>query len=204
MTAPHQTLASRRILVYGVTGSGKSTLARRIAEATGVPLYLVDEHTWRPGWAPVPEDEQRARFEEICARDEWVLDTAYKTWLDVPLARTQLLVALDYPRLVSLGRLLRRTAMRIVDRRPICNGNYETLRQALSSDSIVAWHFRSFSRKRRQMRAWAVHPPGPVVLLFRHPRDADRWLSTLSPRPGADGPEHAAGRGTLAVDEVEC
>jgi adenylate kinase family enzyme len=170
---------ARRILVYGVTGSGKSTLARRIAEATGLPLYLADEFTWRPGWTPVPEDEQRAQFEEICARDEWVLDTAYRTWLDVALARAELIVALDYPRLLSLGRLVRRTATRIVDHQPICNGNYETLRQALSRDSILAWHFRSFSRKRRQMRAWAGNPAGPAVLLFRRPRETDAWLQAL-------------------------
>ena len=170
---------ARRILVYGVTGSGKSTLARRIAEATGLPLYLADEFTWRPGWTPVPEDEQRPQFAEICARDEWVLDTAYRAWLDVALSRAELIVALDYPRLLSLRRLLRRTVMRIVDHQPICNGNHETLRQALSRDSILAWHFRSFSRKRRQMRAWAAHPRGPAVLLFRRPRDTDAWLRAL-------------------------
>ena len=183
MTRSVQPQAARRILVYGVTGSGKSTLARRIADATGLPLHLVDELTWLPRWTPVPEDEQRARFVEICARDEWVLDTAYKTWLEVPLARAELLVALDYPRVVSLGRLLRRTAMRILDRRPICNGNYETLRQALSSDSIVAWHFRSFSRKRRQIRAWAAHSPGPTVLMFRHPRETEAWLTGVTAHP---------------------
>ena len=174
-----QPVRPRRILVYGVTGSGKSTLARRIADAAGLPLYLADEFTWRAAWTPVPEDEQRAQFEEICARDEWVLDTAYRTWLDVALARAELIVALDYPRLLSLGRLVRRTVMRIVDHQPICNGNHETLRQALSRDSILAWHFRSFSRKRRQMRAWAGNPPGPAVLLFRRPRETDVWLQAL-------------------------
>jgi adenylate kinase family enzyme len=174
-----QPAGPQRILVYGVTGSGKSTLARRIAESTGLPLYLADEFTWRPGWTPVPDDEQRAQFEEICARDEWVLDTAYRTWLDVALARAELIVALDYPRLLSLGRLVRRTVLRIIDRRLICNGNHETLRQALSRDSILAWHFRSFSRKRRQMRAWADNPPGPAILLFRRPRETEAWLQAL-------------------------
>src|SRR5205814_2088122 len=83
-------------LVYGVTGSGKTFLAERISAATGIPWHAVDDLTWEPGWVPVPEDVQRRRIEAICAGDRWVLDTAYGPWLDVPLARADLIVALDF------------------------------------------------------------------------------------------------------------
>lgn len=145
-----------RILVYGVTGSGKSTLAARIAERTGLPLHPVDELTWEPNWVAVDEAEQYRRITAICAGQSWILDSAYGVWLEVPLARVELIVALDYPRWRSLGRLLRRTLIRTVDRRTVCNGNTETLRQAISADSIIRWHFRSFRRKRDRMRAWAA------------------------------------------------
>jgi adenylate kinase family enzyme len=114
-------------VVYGVTGSGKTTLAEQIAERTSLPWHAVDELTWDPGWDEVPLAEQRRRIEAICAEDRWILDTAYGQWLDIPLARVQLIVALDYPRWISLGRLLRRTLVRAVDHHPICNGNFETL-----------------------------------------------------------------------------
>jgi hypothetical protein len=42
------------------------------------------------------------------AGDRWILDTAYSTWLAIPLARADLIVALDYPRFVSLARLVGR------------------------------------------------------------------------------------------------
>ena len=109
-------LTERRILVYGVTGSGKSTAATRIAAATGLPLHLVDELTWLPGWVPVDDDVQRERFAGIVASDEWVLDTAYAAWKDLVLQRCQLVVGLDYPRWLSLARLVRRTLIRLVDR----------------------------------------------------------------------------------------
>jgi adenylate kinase family enzyme len=172
----------QRILVYGVTGSGKSTLAERIAARTGLPCHLADELTWRPGWVPVPEDEQRRVFEAICATDRWVLDTAYGSWRDVPLARAELIVALDYPRRVSLTRLLRRTAVRVADRREICNGNVESLRLAFSRDSIIAWHFRSFARKHARILQWETE--GRPILRFTRPRDAQRWVATLG-SPGA-------------------
>ncbi|WP_199511227.1 adenylate kinase [Nucisporomicrobium flavum] len=169
----------RRILVYGVTGSGKSTLARRIAAATGVPYHSVDDLAWEPGWTAVPEEEQRRRIARICAGDEWVLDSAYGSWRDLPLARADLVVGLDLPRWRSLGRLLRRTAYRIVSRTEICNGNRERLREALSRDGIVAWHFQSFARKRDRMRAWRSDPAVPEVVLLRSPSEVERWLSTL-------------------------
>ncbi len=173
--------AARRVLVYGVTGSGKSTLAAAIAARTGLPWHDVDELTWAPGWTPVPEAEQRNRFQAICAQDRWVLDTAYTSWNDIPLVRTDLIVGLDYPRLLSLSRLVRRTAARVADRRVICNGNVETLWSTLGRESIIAWHFRSFARKRTAIRRWAADPDGPPVVLLRSPAATRRWLESLGP-----------------------
>ena len=141
-------------------------------------MHLVDELTWLPGWVPVDDDVQRERFAEIVAADEWVLDTAYAAWKDLVLQRCQLVVGLDYPRWLSLARLVRRTLIRLVDRRPICNGNVESLRGTFSRDSILVWHFRSFSRKRARMRAWAASEDVPI-LLFRRPAELERWLASL-------------------------
>lgn len=173
--------AVRRILIYGVTGSGKSTTAQRIAARTGLPLTLADELTWEPGWVPVPEAEQRGRFEAVVAQDGWVLDTAYSIWLDVVLRRVDLVVGLDYPRWFSLQRLIRRSVRRAIDKKPICNGNTESFRQMFSRDSILAWHFNSFARKRDRMREWAAGTDGPPVLLFRRPSDLIAWIETLEP-----------------------
>ena len=175
-------LPERRIVVYGVTGSGKSSLARRIAASLDIPYVAVDDLTWEPGWTPVPNAEQLARFERIAATESWVLDAAYTGWRDTVLDRAQLVVCLDYPRLRSLARLTRRTVIRMVTRERICNGNTESLRVAVSRDSILIWHFRSFGRQRERMRAWAACAPGPTVrvLLFRSPKDASAWLAGLS------------------------
>ena len=176
---------ARRVLVYGVTGSGKSTLASRLAGATGISWHSVDDLSWEPGWVAVPDDEQRRRIQRICERPEWILDTAYGAWLDLPLGHAQLIVALDYPRWFSLQRLVRRTVTRVFRRRLVCNGNRESWRGLVSRDSIIVWHFRSFSRKRQRIRRWSGDPAGPPVLRFTSARRAEQWLTGLRERARA-------------------
>jgi len=171
---------ARRILVYGVTGSGKTTLAGRLSRLVGIEWTSADDVTWQPGWVLLGEDEQRRIFSEVCARDSWILDTAYSSWLDVALARAELVVGLDYARWRSLGRLVRRTIARNLDHRPICNGNVETWRQTFSRDSIVAWHFRSFTSKHERLVGWAADPAIPPVLLLRTPAQLEAWVDAVA------------------------
>lgn len=168
-----------RVLVYGVTGSGKSTAALAIGARTGHPVTLVDELTWLPGWVPVEESRQRELIGEIVVGERWLLDSSYGHFLDLVLPRAELVVGLDYPRWLSLGRLVRRTVSGAITKEPRCNGNVETWRALLSRRSIIRWHFRSFARKRDRMRAWAAAPDGPEVLLFRHPRELEAWVRSL-------------------------
>lgn len=168
---------AKRIFIYGVTGSGKSTLAQQVAERTGLPYVAVDDLTWEPGWKIVPFDHQNVIFAEICDRQEWVMDSAYGHWLEIPLARVELIVAMDYPRWVSFGRLFKRTFKRLIDQQSVCNGNYESLKVIFSRESILLWHFRSFRRKRERIKAWEAE--GRAMITFRHPREAEQWLNSL-------------------------
>ncbi len=166
--------------MYGVAGSGKTTLARQIGEITGLPWHSVDDEIgWLPNWVERSRDEQRDLASRIASSEEWVLDTAYGHWRDVVLPRTELIVALDYARLLSLAWLLRRTVKRVVTGELACNGNQESLRQVLSPQSIVAWHFRSFSRKRERIAAWQADLSASPVVRLRSPRMSEEWLAAL-------------------------
>jgi adenylate kinase family enzyme len=169
-----------RVIFYGVTGSGKSSAARAYAKATGLPEFSADDDVgWLPGWQQRSTQEQRELARGIAAQDRWVLDSAYGVWRDLVVARADLIVGLDYARWLSLGRLIRRSVRRVVSRQPVCNGNIETLARLVGKDSIIVWHFRSFKRKRRVMRAFHADPPAPSVMVFRRPSELDAWLEQV-------------------------
>ena len=171
-------------MCYGVCGSGKTTLAKRIGERTGLPWHSADDLAWLPGWKETSLEFQTEKIGEIVSQEEWVLDTAYGKWIDLPMSRVELIVALDYPRWFSFARLLRRTFARAIDKKPICNGNVETWKTTFSRKSILVWHFQSFSRKRERIRKWQADPKGPAVVAFRNPRAAEKWLLSLQPGCG--------------------
>ena len=126
-----------------------------------------------------PAEEQVDAVRPVAAGPAWVMDAVWTATRPVVLPRTDLIVALDYRRSVSLSRLLRRTGRRILTREPVCGGNTESLRSVLSTDSIIAWHWRSFTRKRRETAAWGAAPDGPPVVVFRSPRETQAWLRGL-------------------------
>ena len=115
----------------------------------------------------------------MCAEDVWILDHGYGAWLDVVLDRADLIIGLDYPRWLSLNRLIRRTVGNAITKKPMCNGNVERFSWILAADSIIRWHFSSFARKRRRLRAWAADPSGPTALVFSDPRQVQRRLAAL-------------------------
>ena len=122
------------------------------------------------------------RAGEIAAQDAWVVDSLPTSGRTALLARADLVVALDLPRHVSLRRLIRRTARRIVTREEICNGNTETLRNVFGRESIIVWHFRSFAANRRDFHQLGADPTAPPLVVLRSATEVERWLAAI------DGP----------------
>ena len=165
-------------------GAASRPLRWRSAPAPVTRWTLVDELTWLPGWVPVDGAVQRDLISEVVAGERWLLDSAYGAWLDLVLPRAELVVGLDYPRWLSLGRLVRRTVSAAITKEPRCNGNVETWRKVVARDSIIGWHFQSFTRKRSGR---APGPPRPTGRRCSSSADRKTW------RRGSPRSAHARG-----------
>lgn len=60
--------------MFGNTGGGKSTLASRLAEVTGLSLYVLDKIEYKAGGEKIPHEEYLRIHTDLLGRDEWIID----------------------------------------------------------------------------------------------------------------------------------
>ena len=90
-----------RVAVFGKPGGGKSTLAARVAHATGLPLVQIDLLRYEDGGAEVAAETFMARYVEVLARPNWVLDGfASPATFQATLDQATVLVYVERPALV--------------------------------------------------------------------------------------------------------
>ena len=139
-----------------------------------------------PGWVASPVEEFRARVSETLAAAErehggWVVDGNYTHRLGLSvLDRAELIVWLDYPRRVVFGRVLRRTAGRLVLRRTLWNGNREQWSSLLSRDpetNILLWSWTNHDVVRR--RCAELSSGDPRWRRLRRPAEVRALLDDL-------------------------
>ncbi len=172
----------RRINVIGTTGSGKTTFAARLADIMGTEHIELDAIHWQPGWTPIDPDEFRRIVAEKVAAESWVVDGQYSQVVR-PLVweRADTVVWLNFSFPVMFWRLIRRTARRVVTRKPMWNDNRESLRDVFSRDSILWWQLKTFRSKRRRYPEELADPQwSPLeVVVLTSPREAARWLESM-------------------------
>jgi adenylate kinase family enzyme len=170
----------RRVLVAGSTGAGKTTMARVLAERLGLPHVEMDALWHGPSWTPRPEfaDDVAA----MLATGTWVTEYQYRTVKDELLAAAEAVVWLDHPFPLVAARLLRRSVVRAVTRRPLYNGNVEQPRMwARASHPLRIVLSREFWAKRRRtaVELADAEQRGLVVVRLRGARQERRWLGAL-------------------------
>ena len=168
----------RFAIVSSASGSGKTTLGRELARRLDAPYHELDAIHHGPGWTEASAVELRARVEPLLAGEAWVVDGAYRSKLgDLVLRSADVVVWLDLPRRVWLPRLLKRTAIRVIRREELWNGNRETLRNVLfSRDSLVVFAWRNYPRRRRD---YPLALAQFEVRRLRTPKEVERWLATF-------------------------
>jgi adenylate kinase family enzyme len=99
----------KRIAIIGNAGSGKSTLARRLGQMIHIPVYHLDKYFWGPNWTYPNISEYKIIHDELCERNEWIIDGMQLRLLDYRAQRADVIIFLDIPRYVCLYRIFKRT-----------------------------------------------------------------------------------------------
>jgi adenylate kinase family enzyme len=176
----------QRVNVVGTSGSGKSSVGKQLAGQMGVPYVELDALSWGPDWVAAPTAMLRDRVEVAIAGDAWVVDGNYSAVRDLVWARADTVVWLDLPLYTVIWRVVTRTARRLVHREMLWGTNRESLRMALSRDSIIWWAVSTHGRRRREYGELLANPAEIRVVRLRSGAEVDRWLAALA---GSDGPD---------------
>jgi adenylate kinase family enzyme len=187
----------RRVAVIGGSCTGKTTVSRELAGRLGVPHVELDALHHDRGWQEAPAELLRTRVQAAldAAPYGWVVDGNYHGKLGTyVLERADTVVFLDLPLGLTLRRVLRRTAGRVVSRKELWNGNRETLRNAFSRDSIVWWVITRHGKNRRNWPPRYEALPHLRVVRLRSPREVSDWLQSIQATEPMSGSSNGSER----------
>jgi adenylate kinase family enzyme len=166
----------QRILVAGLSGAGKTTLARRLGQLLDLPHTELDALHHGPGWVPRPDFLTDVRA--LAADDRWVTEWGYSSARPILTPHADLLVWLDLPFRVSLGRVVRRTLRRRWHREVLWNGNLEPPLNTYFTDRehVVRYMITTRHKYDGLVPAAAAERADLTVVRLRRRHDVDRWL----------------------------
>ncbi|MBN2387920.1 MAG: AAA family ATPase [Anaerolineales bacterium] len=174
----------RRIVVIGATGSGKTTMAAALAGRLGAQHIEIDALHWGPNWTHCSDEALLQRLDAATRSDGWVMDGNYGITRPVTWPRAQAVVWLDYPFWTIFRQLFFRTLRRAWTREVLWNNNVEPFWihfKLWSKDSLFAWLFMTYRRRKRQYPALFARPEYAhlKVYRFKKPRQANDWLASI-------------------------
>jgi adenylate kinase family enzyme len=187
----------KRVSVIGGSSTGKTTVSRELARRLGVPHVELDALHHDAGWQEAPAEVLQARVDDALAAapEGWVVDGNYhgKLGLSV-LERADTVVFLDMPFVLTLRRVVWRTFSRIVRREELWNGNRESLRTALSRESIVWWVITQHGKYRQKWPDRYTTLPHLQVVRLHSPREVRDWLQSIQPTDSMSGSSNGSER----------
>ena len=182
----------RRVNVVGTSGSGKTTFGTELARRLDVPHVELDALSWEANWVTVPTPVFRERVSAAVAADRWVVDGNYSATRELVWARADSVVWLDFPFALVMWRVIVRTLRRGLRGEVLWSGNRESLRMAISRDSIILWALTTYHRRRRDYPRLFQAYPGVRFVRLQSPAQARGFLDAIGPpAPAVESPERS-------------
>ena len=167
-----------KITIMGYSGSGKSTLADKLAALYHIPVLYLDMVQFLPGWAERDKDEACAIVQDFMRHESWVIDGNYTGFCQPErLEQADVIVFLNFPRLVCLMRVLKRYFQyRNTTRESMAEGCLEKL--DIEFIWWVLYQGRTKETRRHNREIVTRYPHKTVVL--KNQRQLDAYLRQVS------------------------
>ncbi len=135
----------KRIIVVGCGGAGKSTFSKRLSSILNLELIHLDQYYWKPNWVETSKEEWTNIVENLCKKDQWIMDGNFGGTMDLRIQRADTLIFMDYSTLSCLWRITKRTFNYYKRSRPdMTPGCNERI------DLQFYWYVATHNRKKRK------------------------------------------------------
>lgn len=166
----------KKVAVIGSPGAGKSTFCKRLASATGLPLYHLDALYWKPGWVETPVAEWEAVQREVISGESWIIDGNYGRTLDIRLREADTVIWLQMPRWLCVWRACkRRLTNRDRVRSDMGEGCVERFGKDFFAFLLYIWRFPEQGARQIEARLQQCGPGNLHIL--RGESDIEAFLS---------------------------
>ena len=165
-----------RIAIIGSAGAGKSTLALQIAKIVDLPLYHLDRLFWKPGWVETPKPEFNVIVEEVARKPRWIVDGNYSRTIDIRLNAADMIIFLDFPRILCLFRAIKRSLFFRKKYRPDIT---EDCKEKFDME-FYKWIW-NFPKRNRQkiISALSKLQDHKKIYVFKHPKELKKWIKNF-------------------------
>ena len=130
----------KKILICGESCSGKTTFGLFLSYKLNIKSYDLDELHWLPGWNVSSDDMFNEKLHNIIQKEQWIVSGNYFSRQNTIIENCDTVIYLKIGFAIRYFRAFVRGINRSINNIPICNGNYETLKQNfLSKDSLLLY-----------------------------------------------------------------
>ncbi len=87
-----------KVAIIGNAGGGKSVLARALGTALNLPVHVIDDAQFEPGWRSAPLEEVAHFHDQWLAGSRWVID-GWGSWelIEPRFQEADTIVLVDFP-----------------------------------------------------------------------------------------------------------
>lgn len=170
-----------KVAVFGNAGAGKSTLSRKLAEITGLPLYVLDKIKYKPGGEEVDYRDYRQTHDRLIESEEWIVDgygCLETLWSRLQAADT--LIYIDLPLPIHFLFVSKRLVAGLFknpegwpENTPIIKSSINSYRVLIACHRRLTPKYREYVRQTSQIKE---------VYHLKSTRDVSQFLTEIAER----------------------
>lgn len=164
----------KKVLIIGSSGAGKSTLSTKLSKKWNLPLVHLDALYWKPGWIPTSKQEFQEKILAELTADEWIIDGNFNSSLPLRAQYADLIIFLDFPKLLCMYRVVTRAwkyrGKTRPDMGPGCNEKMDM--------EFARWVWRFPKNVRPGLLAVLRETKNVDICILRNPKEVEAFLET--------------------------